>query len=454
MRPRVLLALGLSLALFYLTGCCHPSVTAVSLEECHYGRESGIPFYMPKPLLIVAKNFRNIEEAKTGLTDSAPIPNYFDDQAKYADVNARTSWVPPGATPSGTVVAPGTGGPTGNMTADWASKSSPTIFSPHGAPLTPGAAPPDGLTPDTFYTYQIVFVPDLTQKYGLRIKGGVGEIRAAMNLVNGWQFTGLGPYYMKDSSTAQDTLASGIAANLALSGVSDVVQGIAKVGSAAGKEGATVSAGQAREIIERVEMLNPHPVARLDGYAEIHVYEPYLTSDCQMEWREITNLSFYRDYLGLSRERRTVVTDTKAPVTSSKGKEGAVVAEKPHAGQEGATVPAAGPCPPTQVNVNLCGQPGACGPVCCDKHPVLQRVLDYCCAPKPRHQIVQRVVDADVQALGDTTVQKSLTNPVVTGAVNPQKVDLVVPPAPVAPAVPPAPPAGFPLLGPPLTPAR
>jgi hypothetical protein len=51
--------------------------------------------------------------------------------------------------------------------------------------MTPAERLGDGLAPDCFYTYQIIFVPDLTQKYGLRVTGGAGEIRAAMNLVNG-----------------------------------------------------------------------------------------------------------------------------------------------------------------------------------------------------------------------------------------------------------------------------
>ena len=61
-----------------------PSITAVSLNpdpcgpecawfwgmmhHCLKEKEEGIPFYLPKPLLIVAKNFRNLEEAKVGLT--------------------------------------------------------------------------------------------------------------------------------------------------------------------------------------------------------------------------------------------------------------------------------------------------------------------------------------------------------------------------------------------------
>src|SRR4051812_12659919 len=87
-----------------VVGCCHPSITAVSLapptcdgacgsflglyHHCHKPEE-GIPFYLPKPLLIIAKNFRNVEDAKVGVTSPAPIPNNWDDQGKYADMNAR-----------------------------------------------------------------------------------------------------------------------------------------------------------------------------------------------------------------------------------------------------------------------------------------------------------------------------------------------------------------------------
>jgi hypothetical protein len=90
--PRTTVASALALALgLFSTGCVHPKITAVSLDPATFGRKTGIPFYLPKPLLIVAKNFRNIEETRVGLTESAPIPNAFDDQAKFAGLNARTN---------------------------------------------------------------------------------------------------------------------------------------------------------------------------------------------------------------------------------------------------------------------------------------------------------------------------------------------------------------------------
>ncbi len=57
-----------------LMGCHHPQITAVPLSTWNRCEPEGIPFYLPKPLLIVAKNVRSVETAKTGLTAPAPSP--------------------------------------------------------------------------------------------------------------------------------------------------------------------------------------------------------------------------------------------------------------------------------------------------------------------------------------------------------------------------------------------
>src|SRR5262245_59118925 len=98
MDLRFLVATATGCLLCGLTGCApgiiwackRPEVTAFSLDPadcdaCGKPRETGIPFYLPKPLLIVSKNFRYVEESKVGLTDTAPIPVGYDDQSKYAD---------------------------------------------------------------------------------------------------------------------------------------------------------------------------------------------------------------------------------------------------------------------------------------------------------------------------------------------------------------------------------
>jgi hypothetical protein len=308
------------------SGCHHPTVTAISLgphvcdarcdKHGHYEPE-GIPFYLPKPMLIVAKNFRNIEETKVGLTDSAPIPNAFDDQGKYGDLNARASFNFDGSGQSATTDAstgtphPGTqtGDPTtppplggsNSLPASTASKSGAYAYSPNPPNVSPHDLPSDGLAPNTFYTYQIVFVPDMTQKYGLKIKGGVGEIRAALNLVNGWQFTGLGPYYMKDSSTAQDVMASGIAVRLSGQAAQDVLKGVAGL-TAGGKlqSGVAANAPQVQSLARTIESLrqDTHPVMAIPNYAQIYIFEARLSPDGQMIWTEVFDKSFERAYVG------------------------------------------------------------------------------------------------------------------------------------------------------------
>jgi hypothetical protein len=163
------------------------------------------------------------------------------------------------------------------------------------------------LKPETFYTYHIIFVPDLTQKYGLKVTGGVGEIRAAMNLVNGWQFTGLGPYYMKDSSTAQNTLASGITANLAASGVADVVNAVAQLRPGTTGTGKTTtdtqpqtqtfeSVEQVKALTDAMRQLNPRFLT-IPAFAEISIYEPFISPEGTMEWKLIAEKSYNRDVM-------------------------------------------------------------------------------------------------------------------------------------------------------------
>jgi len=362
-----------------LSGCQHPSVTAISLNP-HYcdhkfaflydpcKEPEGIPFYLPKPLLIVSKNFRNIEETKVGLTDSAPIPNFFDDQAKYADLNARTNFAGlDGNAASGTGAQ--TSGDEKFPTADaknLASVAPARVYSGTGAPISPGAVASDGLKPEAFYTYHIIFVPDLTQKYGLKIKGGAGEIRAAMNLVNGWQFTGLGPYYMKDSSTAQNTLSAGITANLAASGVADVVKAVAGLNPAAAAGGkvqtggppsgapklASLDVNTVRAVADALRELNPK-FLKIPAYAEISIYEPYLSPENTMEWRLVAEKSYDRTVVATSFHPKDVLgllqSATVAPAVAAAASATAqgASAPAPGAGAAEGGGPGGGPSPGT-----------------------------------------------------------------------------------------------------------
>ncbi|MCA9178133.1 MAG: hypothetical protein KDB14_26900 [Planctomycetales bacterium] len=287
-----------------LSGCCAhpPEITAVPASRFNQCEPPGMPFYLPKPLLVVSKNVRHIDEAKVGLTQPAPIPNAFDDQASYGDIKANVTV--PGKQGSGSLQAaklPGT-----QQAQKFDEDKAYGVPEGWRGAMTPAGRIEDGLSPDSFYTYQIVFIPDLGQKYGLRIKGKPGEVRAAMNLVNGWMYTGMGPYYLKDSSTAQNIMAMGVGALFAGRGAADVldsVAGLADAGSVPKGGGAGERAVMESDVyVDRVtrlakviqsQTLMPREML---NFAEVSIYEPTLTETGGMDWRLIANHSFDRQY--------------------------------------------------------------------------------------------------------------------------------------------------------------
>lgn len=279
-----------------------PSVTAVGLSPANRCEPEGIPYYLPKPLLVIAKNVRHIDEAKVGLTNPVPIPNAFDSQGSYADVKANVALPAAGQALDAVSAIP--------HRLPERFDDNENKLPEYGEQMTPAERLGDGLAPDCFYTYQIIFVPDLTQKYGLRVTGGAGEIRAAMNLVNGWMYTGMGPYYIKDSSTAQNMLSGGAAAMYTGRGVGDVVNQIGELATLDGALGAERSSSSsnrgvpARNVLDRATSLakalwteSPVPQTMLN-FAEITIYEPVLSPDgMSTEWKQIAQHSFDRQYI-------------------------------------------------------------------------------------------------------------------------------------------------------------
>jgi len=283
-----------------ITGCCchHTEVTCYSASDpCE---PEGIPYYLPKPLLIVTKNFRGVEDPGVGQLGVAPIPTTFDNQAQYADVKANISSSVAPSTGSGKDA--GTTPAGGKQTAAMATVGDTLTSTNNG--VVPPASFKDGVTPDTFYTYHIVFVPDMTQKYKIKIKGGAGEFRAAMSLVNGWMFTGLGPFYLKDSSTAQNILACGGALTLGGRGVADVVSSLADLSKGAAKaQTASLDSNQVAGRVSEIQLLMDRNGLRLEpltlpAFAEIHVFEAFVI-DGKMEWRPIVEKTFDRTILGI-----------------------------------------------------------------------------------------------------------------------------------------------------------
>jgi hypothetical protein len=316
---------------------CHPyqqlqqphTFTAMPASAANRCEPAGIPFYLPKPVLIIAKNFRNVSEARVGETGPPPIPGHFDAQSSYGAMAVSQADL--------------------NLADASAGDASEQRQAERGHSGVSAEIPGDGLAPATFYTYQIAFIPDLTQKYVLQITGGPGEIRAALNLVNGWQFTGLGTYYMKDSSTAQNLLAAqGVMSDAPVSQVARTFNielggnGVSLGGNSPGGMSNSLrpsderlvrtllevqgGAGSSRRNSPDARTEEPKKSTRavpasyivdsfagieamgaterepltLPSYAEIYIYEPYLDEMGHMQWRMINDIgpaTFDRQYL-------------------------------------------------------------------------------------------------------------------------------------------------------------
>lgn len=305
-------------------GCFHPYITAVDLNNP--SAPEGMPYYLPKPYIVISKNIRYIPTPTVGLTQTAPIPNIFDDGSQKAQggngggggstnspsTNTGSGTKPKkGGTSPGTTntleaaMVPGSQNSNTNQNNSAGSSSTPIyngqVLGPASITVVPSAPIPDGLTPQTFYTYQIVFLPDLTQKYGLRVKGGVGEMRATLNMVNGWMFTGPGPVYFKDSSTADIATANWTGADSALESAAKIVSTIYGVPSLGG--GSSSNKLQAAAV--------PGKSYELTNYAQIWIYEGNLSTDRKsMTWNLLNSsdsatATINRTYLGFDNTQQS-----------------------------------------------------------------------------------------------------------------------------------------------------
>jgi hypothetical protein len=105
--------------------------------------EDAIPYYLPKPYLIVTMNVNTTGDKKTKETSKT------NEDEKTVEKTTETM--------------------TEKVTE---ASETVTVASPQ-------------------YAYQIVYLPDLRYKYGLRFSRGSGTYEASFKLEDGWRFTGL-----------------------------------------------------------------------------------------------------------------------------------------------------------------------------------------------------------------------------------------------------------------------
>ena len=289
-----LLALTLLGVFPFLSGCTSPKITAVNLNP-NSKEPKGIPYYLPKPYLVVSKNVRFISAPVLGPSGQAastpsnsvggPSPVNAGTGKTTANTNQNTTASKTGATSpkgtnslanilSGIAGAVNTAAPSGSnsSTPGGSNANNPTATSPGtmvgsqvqeppSIAVVPPASISDGLVPQEFFTYQIVYLPDTQQKYGLRIKGGSGELKATADLVNGWMFTGPGSFDVNNSTTAQNVTASGQA-------IGSVVQSVGQI--ALNALGIPTLGGGAKLTSAGPSGSLPNS---LTNYAELYVFE-------------------------------------------------------------------------------------------------------------------------------------------------------------------------------------
>jgi len=115
------------LILLFIGGCAS-TITA------RPGGETGIPYYLPKPYLLITKNLTPLVEKTTEKKDD---------------------------------------------------KGNTTAIEHTVEPVTINIQEKDS------YSFQVIYLPDLTQKYGLEIQSRTGTIKTNVTLIDGWKLVGI-----------------------------------------------------------------------------------------------------------------------------------------------------------------------------------------------------------------------------------------------------------------------
>jgi len=128
----------------------------------------------------------------------------------------------------------------------------------------PGADPKQPAAGKTLYAYQIVYLPDQCNPYGLRISRGIGTLDSKIKLEDGWKFTGT--ELKTDSKTPETIEAIG-------KSTSEIGKALAGAIGAGARSGVmTLSRAPGDEL----------PVEAPEG-ADVALYDLF-TGECQFAW--------------------------------------------------------------------------------------------------------------------------------------------------------------------------
>jgi hypothetical protein len=112
----------------------------------------------------------------------------------------------------------------------------------------------------------------------------------------------MGPFYLKNSSTAQNLMACGVGGMFAGRGAADVLNEASNLVRSAQSGTGERAPGQADDFVDRMTRLARFAQSQtrvpqtMINYAEIYIYEPILFEDGYTEWRLIASHTFDRHF--------------------------------------------------------------------------------------------------------------------------------------------------------------
>lgn len=127
---RVICGVALVVGAFILSGCA----STITATPCKESGNDGLPYYLPKPYLLIMKNLTPLAEKITETKDGGGKTTAIEREVKPVSLNK---------------------------------------------------------TEGDSFSFQIIYLPDLNEKKCLKILSRTGEVKTNITLIDGWKFVGL-----------------------------------------------------------------------------------------------------------------------------------------------------------------------------------------------------------------------------------------------------------------------
>jgi hypothetical protein len=137
---------------------CSSSITAISLKGEKKENKKAIPYYLPQPYLLITKDYSHPGTKTTKTEKTTPADTQKPDEKPSETAKKETS-----------------------------TTTEPVSITVNG------------------FTYKIIYLPNLAEKYGLVYNSGSGESDLSFTFKDGWMFTGLN---LKSDTQIDETITA------------------------------------------------------------------------------------------------------------------------------------------------------------------------------------------------------------------------------------------------------